>query len=525
MSKQSIVHHKIAIIGTGFSGLGMAIQLKQSGEEDFVVFEKESGVGGTWRVNHYPGCACDVPSHLYSFSFAQKPDWTRMFAPQHEIRSYLEYCADQYKIMPHVRLKTAVNSARWDDNNGHWRVEDDSGRQYSADVLIAGAGGLSIPSYPSIDGMDKFKGKTFHSQNWDHDYDLKGKRVAVIGTGASAIQFVPHVQRQAASLSLYQRTPPWILPKPDRAISKVEKRLFKYSPRSQQLFRDALYWLYESRAVGFSFDPRVMSLAKHWALKHIKAQIKDPQLRDKVTPDYTIGCKRILMSDDYYSALDQQNAEVITNGIAEVTANSIITKDGNEQKVDAIIFGTGFKATDPIPRGFLFGRNGQDINDAWANGPEAYKGTTVAGFPNLFILMGPNTGLGHNSMVYMIESQIAYVKSALTFMSQQKTPFIDVSANRQQDYNKKIQKKLTGTVWDSGGCQSWYIHPASGKNVTLWPGFTWQFRLQTRSFDPSAYYTDPIYNQYSGKQHPRKQVKTRKSSSPQPILQTTKAPA
>ncbi|MFD2230955.1 flavin-containing monooxygenase [Alkalimarinus sediminis] len=499
MTKQTTTHHKVAIIGTGFSGLGMAIQLKQSGEEDFIVFEKEAGVGGTWRVNHYPGCACDVPSHLYSFSFAQNPNWTRMFAPQKEIKAYLEYCADTYDIMPHIKLKTALSSARWDNKNNRWTLQDNQGVEYTADVLIAGAGGLSIPSYPSVEGLNKFKGKTFHSQDWDHDYDLKGKRVAVIGTGASAIQFVPHVQQQARSLSLYQRTPPWILPKPDRAISKIEQKLFKRIPKAQQVFRDGLYWLYESRAVGFSFDPRLMSLAKYWALKHIRSQISDPELRKKVTPDYTVGCKRILMSDDYYQALDQDNTEVITTGIKKVTANSIVRDDGKEQKIDAIIFGTGFKASDPIPRGFLFGRNGQDINDAWPQGPEAYKGTTVAGFPNLFILMGPNTGLGHNSMVYMIESQIAYVKSALKFMGTQKIPFVDVSADKQREFNDKIQNKLTDTVWSSGGCQSWYIHPESGRNVTLWPGFTWQFRLQTRHFDASAYYTNPLYNQYSSK--------------------------
>lgn len=518
MTKQKTKHHKVAIIGTGFSGLGMAIQLKQSGEEDFIVFEKEEGVGGTWRVNHYPGCACDVPSHLYSFSFAQNPNWTRMFAPQKEIKAYLEYCADTYEIMPHVRLKTALNNARWDDNNNHWTLQDNHGGKYTADVLIAGAGGLSIPSYPSVEGLSKFKGKTFHSQDWDHDYDLSGKRVAVIGTGASAIQFVPHVQKHAKSISLFQRTPPWILPKPDRAISKVEQKLFKRVPKAQQVFRDTLYWLYESRAVGFSFDPRLMSLAKYWALKHIRTQISDPELREKVTPDYTVGCKRILMSDDYYQALDQDNAEVITTGIKKVTANSIVTDDGKVQKVDTIIFGTGFKASDPIPRGFLFGRNGQDINDAWPQGPEAYKGTTVAGFPNLFILMGPNTGLGHNSMVYMIESQIAYVKSALKFMDTQKIPFVDVSADKQREFNNKIQNKLTDTVWSSGGCQSWYIHPESGRNVTLWPGFTWQFRLQTRHFDASAYYTNPLYNQYSSKR-----LTSSKTSAPQ--VQSTEVTA
>lgn len=487
MSKQSIEHHKVAIVGTGFSGLGMAIKLKQNGENDFIVFEKEGGVGGTWRVNHYPGCACDVPSHLYSFSFAPNPNWSRMFAPQPEIKRYLEYCAERYDIMPHVRLNNAVASARWDDASELWLVTDQSGKQYSAEILVAGAGGLSVPAYPNIPGLDTFKGKAFHSQDWDHDYDLRGKRVAVIGTGASAIQFVPEVQKQAAHMALFQRTPPWILSKPDRAMKAAEKLLFKRFPAAQRALRDAIYWSLESRVIGMLINPKLMTIAKRWALNHIRKQISDPELRKKVTPDYTIGCKRILMSDNYYPALDQANVDVITTGIQQVTADSVVTVDGKKHLVDAIIYGTGFKATDPMPKGLFFGRGGVDIVDTWPEGPEAYKGTTVSGFPNFFILMGPNTGLGHNSMVYMIESQVNYVMSALKFMQKKRIKQVDVAAKAQASYNAEIQNKLQGSVWNDGGCQSWYIHPVSGKNVTLWPGFTWQFRQQTRRFDAGAY--------------------------------------
>lgn len=482
-----VEHHHIIIIGTGFSGLGMAIKLKEAGEQGFLVLEKEQGVGGTWRVNHYPGCACDVPSHLYSFSFEPNPHWSRMFAPQQEIKAYLERCAQKYGVLPHVRLGTEVSGLRWDEAGQRWQIQCTDGRRYSATVVISGMGGLAIPAYPSLEGLEQFQGKMFHSQQWDHDYDLRGKRVAVIGTGASAIQFVPHVQRQAAHLDLYQRTPPWIIPKPDRAMRWVEKQLFQRVPAAQRTLRESIYWALESRVLAFVINPRLMAIAKRQALQHIRRQIPDPALRRKVTPDYTIGCKRILMSDEYYPALASPNVDVVTDAIREVRAHSIVTVDGRERPVDAIIFGTGFKAADPIPPGVIFGRNGVDLGELWKSGPEAYKGTTVAGFPNLFFLMGPNTGLGHNSMVYMIESQITYVLDALKTLRRRQLSSLEVRRTAQDSFNAAIQSKMTGTVWSAGGCQSWYIHPVSGKNVTLWPGFTWQFRQQTRRFDVGAY--------------------------------------
>lgn len=492
MAEQKIPHHKIAIIGSGFSGLGMAIKLKQKDEQDFVVFEKEGGVGGTWRVNHYPGCACDVPSHLYSFSFVTNPRWSRMFAPQKEIENYLEHCADRFNLYPHIQLNTEIASAKWVEEKKHWKLKTSQGKSSTSDFLVVGAGGLSTPAYPTIPGVEKFKGKRFHSQQWDHDYDLTGKRVAVVGTGASAIQFVPEIQKSVKQLDLYQRTAPWIMSKPDRAISSTEKFLFKKVPATQRIARELIYWLLESRVIGFAINPKLMKLAKNMALKHIHSQVSDPELRDKVTPDYTIGCKRILMSDTYYPALTQPNVDVINLGIKEVTKTGVVDSEGNHRDVDAIIYGTGFQATNPIPSGLVFGKEGQDIVDGWKDGPEAYKGTTVSGFPNMFILMGPNTGLGHNSMVYMIESQITYVLDALSFMESSKIPVIDVDEGHQRRYNEKIQNKLTGSVWNNGGCQSWYIHPVSGKNVTLWPGFTWQYRKITKHFDAYAYDYDPL---------------------------------
>jgi cation diffusion facilitator CzcD-associated flavoprotein CzcO len=483
--------HRVAIIGSGFSGLGMAIRLKQSGENDFVVFEKEGGVGGTWRVNHYPGCACDVQSHLYSYSFEPNPRWSRMFAPQPEIKAYLEGCAQKYGVLPHLRFNTEIRSARWNEDTARWHITDAEGVEHTAQVLVSGMGGLSTPSYPNVPGIQNFKGKTFHSQQWDHDFDLTGKRVAVIGTGASAIQFVPQIQKSVARLDLYQRTPPWIVPKPDRAISDTEKTVFENLPFVQTAVRGAIYGMLESRAFAFSVEPRLMKLAQKMAEAHIRRQVRDPVLRTKLTPDYTMGCKRVLISDDYYPALVQPNVDVITSGIREVREHSVIDVDGVEREVDAIIFGTGFKATDPVPKGVVYGRDGQDLVDAWPQGPEAYKGAAIAGFPNLFFIMGPNTGLGHNSMVYMIESQIAYVADALKVMDQRRLRSVEVRPVVQQAFNASLHSRLQKAIWTVGGCKSWYVHPVSGRNVTLWPGFTWQFRLETRRFDPLAYTLKP----------------------------------
>jgi cyclohexanone monooxygenase len=480
-------HSRVAIVGTGFSGLGMAIRLKQEGEDDFVVFEKEGGVGGTWRVNNYPGCACDVQSHLYSFSFEPNPDWSRMFAPQPEIKAYLERCSKKYGIEPHLRLNGEIVGARWDEPAALWRLTLADGSTHTANVLVSGMGGLSTPAYPDIPGLDRFAGKAFHSQQWDHDYDLTGKRVAVLGTGASAIQFVPQIQKKVGRLDLYQRTPPWVIAKPDREMRWLEREAFRRFPKTQAALRASLYGLLEARAVAFTVNPRLMVVAKRWALSHIRRQVEDRELRRKLTPDYMIGCKRVLISDDYYPALAQANVDVITTGIREVRRNSIVTEDGAERAVDAIIFGTGFKASDPLPRGVVFGRGGVDLLDTWKDGPEAYKGAAVAGFPNLFFLMGPNTGLGHNSMVYMIESQIAYVLDALKTMRERRLASVEVKPAVQIRYNKDLQGKARDAIWSVGGCKSWYLHPKTGRNVTLWPGFTWQFRQQTREFDARAY--------------------------------------
>jgi cation diffusion facilitator CzcD-associated flavoprotein CzcO len=509
----------IAIIGTGFAGLGMAIRLRQEGREDFVLLEKNTDVGGTWWENHYPGCACDIESHLYSFSFAPNPGWSRMFSPQPEIQRYLRGCAERHDLLPRIRFNTMVVGARYDEAAGLWllRTADATAmRAYleqhglhpgdaidwndpalppvgslKAQVVISGMGGLSTPAYPQLPGLETFRGKAFHSQNWDHDYDLAGKRVAVIGTGASSIQFVPQIAPKVARLDLYQRTPPWIVPKPDRPVTRFERWLFRALPFTQRFYRGGIYAFHELLGTAFVVNPRLMKLIQGLALRHIRRQIADPELRRKVTPDYTIGCKRILISDDYYPALTRANVDVVTAGIRELRAHSIVTADGVEHEVDCIIFGTGFRATDPLPRGVIFGRHGQDLLDAWQDGPEAYKGTAVAGFPNLFFIVGPNTGLGHNSMVYMIESQIAYILDALKLMRDQQLQALEVRAEVQAAYNAKLQRGLKNAIWSVGGCRSWYLLP-NGKNVTLWPGYTWQFRRQTRRFDAAAYALQPL---------------------------------
>ncbi|EQM66483.1 NAD(P)/FAD-dependent oxidoreductase [Pseudomonas tohonis] len=485
-------HCKVAIIGSGFSGLGMAIRLKQKGENDFLLFEKEAGVGGTWRVNNYPGCGCDVQSHLYSFSFEPNPNWTRMFAKQEEIKGYLEGCWEKYRLQDKTLLGTEITRVAWSDSEELWHIDDAAGNHYTAQFVVSGMGALSTPAIPHLNGLENFAGKSFHSQQWDHDYDLAGKRIAVVGTGASSIQFVPQIQKVVGQLDLYQRTAPWVMPKPDRAISENERSRFKRFPLLQKLWRGGIYAILESRVIGFALTPKVMKLAQLVAKGYIKRKIKDPVLRAKVTPDYTMGCKRVLISNDYYPALTQANVDVITDGIKEIRANSIVTQDGQERPVDAIIFGTGFTPSDPLPRGVVFGRGGVDLLDTWPEGPEAYKGTLTAGFPNLFFLMGPNTGLGHNSMVYMIESQIHYVLGALDLLDQRKLQSLEVKREVQDKFNGKIQGSLGNTVWNAGGCKSWYIHPVSGRNCTVWPGFTWRFRLLTRNFDPAAYHFSRI---------------------------------
>jgi cation diffusion facilitator CzcD-associated flavoprotein CzcO len=475
---------RIAIIGTGFAGLGMAIRLKQQGIHDFVVLEKADDVGGTWRENTYPGVQCDVPSHLYSFSFAPNPNWTRTFPLGDEIRSYLRDCAERFGVLPHIRFNEEVTAAEWDDEAQRWELETVGGT-LRAQILVAGTGPLHAPSIPDVPGLENFEGRAFHSAEWDHSHDLTGKRVAVVGTGASAIQLVPRVQRQASHLSVFQRTPPWVVPHNDRPITALEKKVYSTVPQAQLAMRAGIYWARESFVLGF-VDKRFSKLPEAVARRHIAKQIEDPELRRKVTPTYTLGCKRVLISNEYYPALTQPNVDLVTDGIAEVRANSIVTTGGEEHEVDTIIFGTGFHVTDPPSADVVRGRDGRTLAEHWNGSMEAHRGTTIAGFPNLFFLVGPNTGLGHTSIVFMIESQVNYVLDALKVMDERGLASVDVKADAQQRFNDRIHKQLSRSVWNSGGCASWYLD-ANGRNTTLWPGFTWPFRRMLRHFDDEHY--------------------------------------
>ena len=480
----------IAIIGSGFAGLCMAIKLKEAGFTDFFIAEQADTLGGTWRDNHYPGCACDVQSHVYSFSFAPNPDWTRQFAPQAEIRAYLEDCAVRFGLAPYLRFGMGLKRAVFDEQLQRWQLSFSDGRHVSARVLVSGMGALARPALPEIPGLDTFKGKRFHSQQWDHAYALKGKRVAVIGTGASAIQFVPQIAPQVAHLDLFQRTPPWIMPKPDRGISAFERWLFRHLPVTQRLVRGAFYWALEGRVLGFALHPRLMKMVQKVALRHLRKQVARPSLRKALTPDYTIGCKRVLISNDYYPALSRSNVEVVTDKILRIEADGVITADGIKHPADCLIFGTGFQATDPLPRGCIIGRDGVDLMDTWRDGAHAYKGTTVPGYPNLFLIVGPNTGLGHNSMILMIEAQVTYILDALKQMQRHRIATVDVKPMVEQAYNRQLQDQLKRTIWNTGGCQSWYLDPRTGKNTTLWPASTWRFKRVTRQFALKDYAVD-----------------------------------
>jgi len=483
-------HVHVFVVGAGFGGLGMAIKLAERGERDFLVAERGGDVGGTWRDNTYPGAACDVPSQLYSFSFAPNPTWSRSFSPQPEIQDYIRRIAERSGVLDRFRFHTTVEDAAWDKQARRWRVRTSAG-ELTADVLVSAAGALSDPKLPDIDGIDSFQGEVFHSAQWNHDYDLTGKRVAIIGTGASSIQIIPEIAKKVAHLDVYQRTAPYVMPRHDREYTAVEKLAFKYVPGVQKLYRTAIYWGRECFVPGFTVNPKLALPAKKAALGNIAKGITDPELREKVTPNFQIGCKRILISNDYYPALDRDNVDVVTDRIAKVTANAVVTTDGTEREIDAVIVATGFHTTDLPIAAHIRGRDGVSLAEHFAeHGMQAYKGATVAGFPNLFFIVGPNTGLGHSSMVFMIESQIAYVLDALAKMRATGVAAVEPTPQAQKRWNDDVQRRMKRTVWSVGGCSSWYLDE-HGRNVTLWPRTTFAFRRLTSEFDSQAYVATP----------------------------------
>jgi cation diffusion facilitator CzcD-associated flavoprotein CzcO len=479
-------HVETAIVGAGFAGLCTAIKLDEIGRGDYVVLERDHEVGGTWQANTYPECACDVPSHLYSFSFAPNPEWKHSFSRQPQILEYLKGVAHSYDLYRRIHFGTPVTGAAWDDARGLWVVETARG-SLTADRLVLGAGGLSEPSVPSLPGLDRFEGTTFHSARWHHEHDLSADRVAVIGTGASAIQFVPHVQRNAAQLSVFQRTAPWVMPRQDRRYTAIERRLNRWLPGLQRAIRLRIYALRELSLIGFIVNPAILRVAERISLQMLHKQVSDPELRAKLTPHFRLGCKRVLLSNDYYPALAQPNVDVVTDPIVDVQPRSIVTEsaDGRqtEHAVDTIIFGTGFHVTDPPAASYVRGRDGRTLAEHWSEtGMSALHGMAIAGFPNLFMLVGPNTGLGHTSIVLMIEAQVGYLVDLIKKMDARGLTQAEPTREAQDSYNDTIQHKLQRTVWNTGGCQSWYLD-ANGRNTTLWPTFTFEFMRQLKHAD------------------------------------------
>ncbi|KWX62861.1 NAD(P)/FAD-dependent oxidoreductase [Mycobacterium sp. NAZ190054] len=486
---QTPVRTRALIIGSGFSGLGMGIELQRRGVE-FLILEKADEVGGTWRDNTYPGCACDIPAHMYSFSFEPKADWTHMWSFQPEIQDYLLGVTAKYGLRRYIEFGTHVDRAIWDDDEMRWHVFAKDGREFVAQFVISGAGGLHIPSIPEFDGYDEYLGAgrvAFHSAEWNHDVDITGKNVAVIGTGASAIQIVPEIVRDVSELHVYQRTPPWVMPRPNNPISPRWQRAFSNVPGTRAAMRAGIYWLHE--AVGFAMtkQPRLLTLGEMAGKWNIRRSVKDPELRRKLTPDYRAGCKRILNSDTYYRGIADPRTEVITDRIARFTARGIVTADGTEREADVVVFATGFHVTDSYTYVDIKGPGGEDLVDRWnREGIAALRGITVADMPNLFFLLGPNTALGHNSVVFMIESQIRYAAKAIAAVDKAGARALAPTREAQDRYNDELQDELRGTVWSTGGCRSWYLDE-QGVNRTLWSGMTWQYWLATRRFKASEY--------------------------------------
>ncbi|MBC2639509.1 MULTISPECIES: NAD(P)/FAD-dependent oxidoreductase [unclassified Rhodococcus (in: high G+C Gram-positive bacteria)] len=482
---------RVLVIGTGFSGLGTAIQLRKRGRDDFILLEAAQEVGGTWRENTYPGCACDIPSHLYSFSFEPNSDWTQMWSGQAEIFAYLRGLADKYDLRRNIHFGRTMTGGYWDAGRQRWHVHTASGDEYVAQFLVSGIGALHIPNVPDLPGAATFAGPAFHSARWNHDFDLRGKRVAVIGTGASAVQFVPEIIDDVAELQMYQRTPPWVIPRLNFDIPPEARRLFGRVPLMRRMVRAAVYWLQESLALGFNGHRRLMRPIENLARRNLNKTVTDPVLRRKLTPSYDIGCKRILGSGDYYPALVSPKSEVITEGIAEIRPGSIVAGDGRERAVDAIIYATGFHVTDGFDSVALTGVDGRSLADEWAeHGIRTHLGITVAGYPNAFFLLGPNTGLGHNSVVFMIESQIRYVLQLMDLVDRRGADSAVVRQAVQSGFNTDIQRKLAKGVWSSGGCVSWYLD-SHGVNRTIWPGSTVRYWRRTRSIDPADFEFTP----------------------------------
>lgn len=479
----------VIILGAGFGGLCMAIKLWESGQRDFLVLEKAGSLGGTWRDNTYPGCACDIPSHLYSYSFAQASGWSRRYAAQAEILAYIQETAKKYRIEDRVVYHTKVTTAAWDESGKYWRLSTAARKQFTAEAVVSAVGGLHIPSYPALAGLHRFNGACFHTAEWRHDVDLTNKAVAVIGAGASAVQLVPEVATKAKRLHVFQRSPQWIMPRRDRSYGILERLAYRYVPGILRASRAFHYWKAEATALGFVIKPKWMREGEKRARKFLEQSVADLELRGKLTPDYRMGCKRILLSDSYYPALQMPNVELVTDPISQVTEDGIVTSDATKRAVDVIICATGFHPFNQADGMSIIGRSGRRLADEWKNGPEAYRGVAVTGFPNFFMIMGPNSGLGHNSIVFMIESQVRYIRRCLAWLHSGSMDTVEVRAEIQEQYNRDLERARQKTVWGDRQagkqCSSWYVH-AKGRNTAIWPGFStayWMSMLRVERND------------------------------------------
>ncbi|CAF1303598.1 unnamed protein product [Adineta steineri] len=489
INNQKGEEYYVIIIGTGFSGLGMAVKMNELGMDNYILIERRENVGGTWYANKYPGCACDVPSNLYSFSFQPNPNWSHYFSRQPEIAKYLEYCTDKYDIRRHIHFNTTVTQLKWIEEQHLWQVTTQSNNEekiFYARSIVLGSGPLSNASYPrDIDGIDKFKGEMCHTAEWNETIDFENKRVAVVGTGASAIQAVPEIHKMGVKqLLVFQRTPPWVIPRIDRTLSQWEKKILEYCPIIQKCIRIIIYWLTENLVLAFVYRLPIRYIIQWLVRYNLNRQVKNLDLRKKVTPTWEFGCKRMLLTNNWYSTIQKSNVKLITNRIQEIKEHSIVTYDGDEYPVDIIIWSTGYQVqTFSLP---VYGINGRSLAEQWSETIQAYRGVTVPNFPNLFILLGPNTALGHNSVVIMIESQINYTAESFRYMDRNRLCSIEIKEEVHQKFNENLQLKLKQTVWQKGGCHSWY-QDAKGNNTTIWPDFTWMYILLMKNFDYNNY--------------------------------------
>jgi len=480
--------YRVVVIGAGFGGIGMGIALRRAGIEDFLIVDKGDGPGGTWRDNTYPGAACDVPAHLYSFSF-RPGRWSGRFPPQREILAYLCDLAEENGLGPHLRLGSGVTACRFDEGRAVWDLALGKGDTIHASAVVSAVGQLNRPSLPDIVGRGDFAGPSWHSARWDHGADLTGKRVAVVGTGASAIQFVPEVAKTAAHVDVYQRTPPYVLPKTDRPYGDAEQDFYDRFPVVRKADRLRIFLYGELLTSGFVLSPRLLAGPMQLWRRQLSSQIADPGLRAKCVPGYVMGCKRVLFSNDWYPALARPNVDLVTDPIQRIVADGVVTRDGTARRADAIVYGTGFKTLDFLAPMEATGLRGRRLDETWHEGAEAYLGISVAGFPNFFMLYGPNTNLGGNSILYMLEGQIRYVATALRALESEGLGWIDVRPEVQQAFNTWVTASSRTSVWESG-CHSWYT-TASGRNTNNWPDHTFLYRHRVRRFDLGRYRAMP----------------------------------